>query len=555
MKKFSSRYKKLIVLMFFCILLFVSACAEKDDRVVNESVTPAVTENVAETPASNTSEEDTADVVKLSVDDIYFVDKDNKKIEGSTYAVKGDVLTLCYPFSLDEKKLNELKPVVASADGIGWTITESDGTDVSAFSLGKRYMLALTDENGEISEYYLDIKRKCKNLPVISVHTDGGKAIDSKETYVQGVFEIDCSGSEKYGDFSFNGKSVGIKGRGNASWYNTDKKSYRLKFDEKVSILGLDADKDWVLVSNYFDKSLVRNAVAHALAGQMEHLEYTPAHIPVDLFINGEYRGVYTIADKIEVSEEKIDIETSSEVEDPGFLIEIGWDYDAENIYGKDYFDVSIIKRLYVKEPEITEKYNSRMLEIIDYVKAADNAIASGKGYEQYIDVDSMVDWFIIAELTNNTEMAFYRSCYFYKPAGGKIKMGPVWDFDMAFGNFSGDITNYDGWATAEADFVYVNDTWTTYLIKDKAFMEKVKVRWNEKKEILLATADSVLTELYAQINASAEENFIKWDILNKKVGEGSVDYIVYDTYEKQVQYVRDFINKRAKWMTDELNK
>jgi len=201
----------------------------------------------------------------------------------------------------------------------------------------------LTDEKGENRGYYLDVKRMCNDLPVMTLYTEGGKSIDSKEVYTKGTLSIDCSGTEEYINFSFKDKPLGVKGRGNASWNSTDKKSYRLKFDEKVSVLGMEPDKDWVLVSNYFDKSLIRNVVAHELAKQMENLEYTPTHILVDLFINGEYRGVYTVADKIEVSDEKIDIETSDNVENPGFLIEIGWDYSAENIYGKDYFDVETI--------------------------------------------------------------------------------------------------------------------------------------------------------------------------------------------------------------------
>ncbi|MBE7064850.1 MAG: hypothetical protein E7384_03435 [Ruminococcaceae bacterium] len=473
---------------------------------------------------------------------------------GCEFSVKGNVITVLYPFSLHENKLRDSEIEISASDCKEKLITDRNKNKADKLSLNGKYVLTLSDDEGNTRGYYLNIKRRCESLPVISVYTDGGKSIDSKETYVSAQLGIDCSGSKEYKNFSLDTKSVGIKGRGNASWNYTDKKAYRLKFDEKVSVLGMKADKDWVLVPNYFDKSLIRNVTAHELAKQMENLEYTPTHILVDLFLNGEYRGVYTIADKIEVSNNKVDIETSDNVVNPGFLIEIGWDYSSENIYGKDYFDVEIIKRLYVKDPEITSRYNSRMNDIIEYVRLTDRAISSGEGYEKYIDVDSMVDWFIIAELTNNTEMAFYRSCYFYREEGGKIKMGPVWDFDMAFGNHSADISGYDGWATAEAEFAYVNDTWTTYLIKDKVFMDKVRARWNEKKEILLKTAEDTIDNSLAIIGDSQTENFKKWDILGKQIGEGNVDYNEYDTYEKQVEYVREFVEKRAEWMTNRLN-
>lgn len=491
----------------------------------------------------------------VSIRDIIIKNDDGTKIFDTDFTTVGNVITLSYPFEKNENLLRKSYLDVVAENCCKWEITDMKGNSVDTLTLYEKFILTLIDTNGEKRGYYIKITRVCKKIPVVSIYTVDDSAIDSKEIYTKGSISIDCSGSDKYRNFSFYGKALGIKGRGNASWKYTDKKSYRLKFDEKVSVLGMEPDKDWVLVSNYYDKSLMRNIVAHELAKTMENLEYTPTHIPIDLFINGEYRGVYTIADKIEVSNEKIDIDVSESTENAGFLVEVGWDYFAENIYGKDYFDTDTVKRIYVKEPDITTKYSEQMREIMTFVRNADAAIVSGSGYEEYIDIDSMVDWFIIAELTNNTEMAFYRSCYFYKPAGGKIKMGPVWDFDMAFGNHRGDISDYDGWATAEAEYVYVNDTWTTYLLKSQAFLDRVKTRWNEKKESLLNVAEETIYNTYSAIRDSSVANFIKWNILDKQIGEGNVDFTVYSTYEKQVEYVREFLFKRAEWITNRLNK
>ena len=253
--------------------------------------------------------------------------------------------------------------------------------------------------------------------------------------------------------------------------------------------------------------------------------------------------------DKIEEAKSKVDIYNGSNPEEPGFMIEIGWDYSQPYVRDRDYFDTDVIIRLFVKEPDIPAANSPEILYIKDYIRKTEQAILAGEGYEEYLDVDSMVDWFIIAELTNNTEMGFYRSCYMYKPEGGKLIMGPVWDFDMAFGNHSGDIPGYDGWATAEATYWLVNDTWATYLIKDAKFMEKVKARWLEMRQTLLDTAFATIDRQYAIVKASADVNFEVWDILHEQIGEGTVDYTVYDTYEKQVQYVREFITKRAAWI------
>jgi hypothetical protein len=141
-----------------------------------------------------------------------------------------------------------------------------------------------------------------------------------------------------------------------------------------------------------------------------------------------------------------------------------------------------------------------------------------------------------------------------YKPENGKLIMGPVWDFDMAFGNHRGDIWNYDGWATAEATYDYVNDTWATYLIKDPEFMALVKQRWAEKRDVLLKTAFDAIDEYSAKVSLSQQENFKVWDILHKQIGEGKVDYSRYNTYELQVQYIKEFLTARALWIDNELS-
>ena len=413
------------------------------------------------------------------------------------------------------------------------------------------YPVTVTDANGITREYTLIFRPEAYNIPVVAVYTDA--PIESRTEYVAGTLFINGGSAPGHSGQDLDGVSMKIRGRGNASWSMTDKKSYRIKLDKKASVLGLRANRDWVLVSTYFDKSLIRNIVAHNMAARMEHLYYTPAHVLIDLFINGKYAGVYTIADKIEEADHKISIYNGTNPDEPGFMIEIGWDYSQPYVRDRDYFDTDVLIRLFVKEPVIPAANSPEILYIKDYIRKTEQAILAGEGYEEYLDVDSMVDWFIIAELTNNTEMAFYRSCYMYKPEGGKLIMGPVWDFDMAFGNHSGDIPGYDGWATAEADYWLVNDTWTTYLIKDSRFMEKVKARWLEKKDVLLAAAFETIDTQYALAAPSAEINFKVWDNLTKQVGEGTVDYTVYNTYEKQVLYVREFVIKRAAWIDKRL--
>ncbi len=489
----------------------------------------------------------------IEIEEIKLKHSNGSEIENTVFSVKDGIISVKVPYSLNENDLTELTPVFLCYGSSVISLTDADGNSVQTVDFGKSYSVILSGSRSEI-RYSFTVERDGNNIPIISLYTDSGENIESKFDYVHGYLSIDTANSAEHYGQSRKMIPLNVRGRGNASWRMSPKRSYRIKLDDKESILGLDSNRDWVLVPNYYDKSLIRNAVAHSMADQMENLYYNPTHIMVDLFINGKYVGVYSISDKIEVSDKKINIGNTSGVSSPGFLIEIGWDYDEKLYYGKDYFDTDLLYRLFVKEPKIEKRYSDEMKYIMDYIEKTEKSILNLSEYENYIDVDSFVDWFIIAELTNNTEMAFYRSCYFYKPENGKLIMGPVWDFDMAFGNHTGDVKNYDKWATAEATYHEIGINWASYLIKDEAFMKKVKARWDEKGELLVKTALDSIDKYSAQVTDSAVENFKVWNILNKKVGLGRVDPKKYNTYELQIQYLKEFVTKRAEWIDSELN-
>ena len=386
-------------------------------------------------------------------------------------------------------------------------------------------------------------------VPTVEIYTNNNEPILTKTDYVEGVMLIDGVGYE-----------MKIRGRGNASWTTFPKKGYRIKLNSGEPLFGLPKDKDWVLVSSYPDKTLIRNSVAHSIAAVLDGLEYTPTHTLVNFYLNGEYMGIYTIADKIEEDKNKLDFSPKEgDIPSPfggldiGFLCEIGWDFDGENVYNKDYFDAEKVVRIYVKEPEITEANTPELTYTREYIYAMERAIIWDADWQDYIDVDSWVDWFIVTELTFNTESAFYRSCYLWKRQGGKLMLGPVWDFDMAFGNHMGDIPGYDGWCTTESSYKYIMENWMNYLLTYEEFTDAIKARWDEKKDELLRVALSAVDEYSEALDGYWQQNFEKWNILKSYVGVGSVNPYVYDTYEKQVQYLRDFISTRWEYMDERI--
>ena len=186
---------------------------------------------------------------------------------------------------------------------------------------------------------------------------------------------------------------------------------------------------------------------------------------------------------------------------------------------------------------------------ISNYFYKADEAIRAKTGYEEYIDVDSFIDWFIMYELSFNIDGCFRRSCFITKDVGGKLKMGPVWDFDLAFGNFSGDLGNYNRWASVGKDGEYVMVTWINYLLEDEAFTARLKQRWNEKKEILKQKSSNIIKTSKQILFRSQEANFKRWNILNKKAGYEPKDMVKYNTHELQLKYLEDFLNTRFLWL------
>ncbi len=483
-----------------------------------------------------------------TIKDIIYYKNNTKKenYQDTSFKIAGNTIELYIPHEVKDTDIKSTLPEFITNSGNFELINPKN----SSITLGYNDIyVKLSDDNGGSRNYVLNVKRKVYGIPIVYIDTEG--PVLNKIDYVRGSMTID---GEVY--------PLRIKGRGNSSW-TFPKKAYRLKLDEKASILGMEDDKDWVLVSSYPDKSLIRNCISTDMANVLTNLEYTPSHKLIDLFYNGEYMGVYTLAEKIEEGKKKVNLNSdhntykpnSTTPTDIGFLIEYGWDYDSENIYNLDYFDTKHTIRLYVKEPEITQVNSPEMKYVKKYMNALDEAIVSGQNYEDYIDMASWVDWFILVELTNNTEVSFYRSCFLYKKAGDKVYMGPIWDYDMAFGNFLGDIQTYDKWCTGEATYTYTRErNLMIYLVKDPKFMSAVKERWNEIKQELLTAGLDAADNYSTSLQGSEIQNFKRWNILNKQIGMGASNYKKYDTYELQVQYIKEFLNKRYEWMDNELN-
>lgn len=239
---------------------------------------------------------------------------------------------------------------------------------------------------------------------------------------------IEIAGNELYEDLSVASAKIRLRGNSTRLWY--DKKPYRIKFDAKTSVLGLDANKDWVLLANYRDQSKFMNAIAFDMARYMGNFAFVNANRFVEVEINGDYKGVYQLTEQIEQAKSRVNIGTG------GVLLSLDQDDGPElspnatnNFYSKIYGMPVAVK--YPKNATTEQLENIAT----DFAKL-EQAIANNDydNVQNLLDVESFIDFILLQEITRNVELEAPRSMYLYKDDSGKYHMGPVWDFDGGFG-------------------------------------------------------------------------------------------------------------------------
>lgn len=396
-------------------------------------------------------------------------------------------------------------------------------------------------------------------LPVVRITTDGGQVIADKINYVPGtiVFE-DPDGL--YSDVPLQECRMGIRGRGNTTW-GFEKKPWRVKLDEKQSVMGFHKDKNYALLANYSDKTLLRNMVAMELS-RILGFSWTPHMVSVEVFLNDEYQGCYTLSEHKQVASHKVDIKVvdpetvEGEALTGGYYIEIDGSQDEPFCF---WTDVGIPVML--SEPEqpndAQKAYLKQLFKDFEDALYSEDFKDPEKGYAHYIDVDSFVKFFILQELAKNVDGNLRKSTFLTKEQGGKLEMYHVWDFDIAFGNcnyfpdfWPGTTNTYEGWFVKDyINYSYKCDGWYGRLFKDPAFVEKVRACWNQHKEEFLGIPDYI-DENVRLLGKAPARNFERWKILGKKVWP---NVVAPGTYSGEIDYLKEFYLNRLNWMDQAL--
>ncbi len=416
------------------------------------------------------------------------------------------------------------------------------------------------------------------DLPQFTLTTNGAVIVD--EPKVSADLSI-----MKNNTVLFDGP-IGIEFRG-ASSQGFEKKSYGFETwdtsgqDLDVSLLGFPEEEDWILNGPYSDKSLVRNHLIYDLAREMGN--YASRTELVELNINDSYQGIYVFMEKLKRDKDRINIsklkidENTGEDLTGGYILKIdklsgsnlGQSYTSSNSFESQIPPPGngmgqTIKYLY-EYPEAEDITTEQKAYISDYVTQFENALSSDTfadpqaGYANYIDVDSFIDFFLLNELSNNVD-GYRLSTYMHKDKAGKLAMGPIWDFNLAFGNAdycSGGETNV--WAykfneRCNLDFWLV-PFWWERLLQDPAFVVKLKDRWNGLRGTTFSIGsigtkiDSFVTRM--QDAGAIEENFNTWSVLGVYVWPNN---FVGDSYDQESNYLKTWIDDRLQWLDTAIN-
>ena len=387
-------------------------------------------------------------------------------------------------------------------------------------------------------------------LPVLYINTEGYRDIVSKEKedYMHADWWLDAMGIDGYESLGSSEEPLGmqIKGRGNATWTNMDKKPYRLKFDQKHPILGMPSNKHWTLLA-YADTWMGKmNDALPFEIGRRMGMAWNPLQEPVEVVLNGQYIGLYFLTEKIRVAKERVNIIEQTDNETDPDKISGGWLLEIDN-YGEPE-SIKIIEgngqtiKFTSHSPEVMSDVQREY--ITTFLQATNSAIyctdKSSREWEQYIDVDSLAIFYIVQEAVDNPE-AFSGSCFMHKQRGDTTKLifGPMWDCGSSFQRYS---PSYQF-----NDFIYENlpnycrAKWIGEIAKFPYFQERVRHHWKQFFEEVYPTMDAYIDEFAAKIEQACEYDYARWP-----------QYSSHNNTLKLNLYARPSFHKKVAWLNSQ---
>ena len=397
--------------------------------------------------------------------------------------------------------------------------------------------------SGKTTTIYAILQPVYLGMPALHITTESGYDVESKEYYELGTMTITNCAEE----YAMQDRIIEIRGRGNNSW-TYDKKSYHIQLDSKANLLGIGnaKGKHWNLIANHCDQTLLRNYTALKFAAQMKGIAYSPACINVEVYLNGAYNGVYLLTESIRVGKGRVDV-----ADDPEAGTDIGYLVQLSN-YSEEY-PFHLDGRTYEIKSDLSENESlcwEQQMYIKDYMSLCYEAVASGnrEEIERLMDLSSIVDTYIVEETIKNLDVG-WDSFFFYKDAGGKLALGPIWDFDLSLGNANEGCERFNDLHAARNTMGQSNP-WYYHLMAYHWFRELVAERFasEEVQEIIRSLPDMIRTEAEANYKSFCR-NFEKWQIFGQCMNREPRAITKLKNYTEHYEYLITWLNSRIDWL------
>lgn len=444
----------------------------------------------------------------------------------------------------------------------------------------KTKQFKVVSSSGDVRTYNVNVHNS--GIPVLYINTPNNKAISSKTEWINNTDMImyNADGTVNYDAGS---DKVQVKGRGNSTWdASSDKRPYAIKQNKKSEVLGMLEHKRWILLANYYDATFLRNEMANYLAKRYTTADWAPSGFNVELVLNGKHTGNYYFCEQAKINDARVPgeylVEADYKVKSTGGGGGWGWGggggggnagYQFEGEKSKNVFNV--------KHPEVAD--NSQELQYVKgKINALENALYGNNWSEvkKLIDLPSFADWYVIKELSKDYDGNMFTSCYCHIMEDGIIRMGPVWDFDLAFGGnpfetmFGGGGGMMWGGGGGGTDYAWYNKpedyyigakeqaTGTNWFLKffaQKEFLALVKERidWMvEDMDVIMAYIDqkgkeNELSATANKVGYSAGGGGGMWG------GGGGTNNVSIEDYQKSIDVMKKFIKERLLWIQKDL--
>jgi hypothetical protein len=416
------------------------------------------------------------------------------------------------------------------------------------------------------------------NLPIININSNGLTIPD--EPKINATMKVYWKGdglSNTVSDTPVYDGRIGVELRGSTSKDLSDKKPYSIEIrdaagnDIDTSLLGMPKESDWALVAPYSDKTLIRDAVMYQWGRSF--MAWAPRTKFCELIVNGSYQGVYVLTEKIKRNKNRVNIAKTDALATSGDALTGGYILKIDKTTGGSPagFPLGFLSKYvsgassklpylyhYPKPEDITSTQKTYIQSVIndfEDVMNSSNFKDPVNGYSKYVDVNTLVDFALLNELSRNVD-GYRLSSFLYKDknsVSSKLKLGPIWDFNIGLGNADYcDGFKTTGWAY---DFNKVCPTdglalpfWWEKIVADVEFKKKIRARWTQlrAKELTNAKLVDPLDSMSNLLKDSQVRNFQKWKILGIYVWPNPV---IKNTYAEEITYLRKWLTDRVAWL------